>query len=204
MPALSMRLVVPCRLGAEPACVCFVQVSSAMYSSHMEARTRVVPSVDQGTPSAGHAVANSTAAAASQQPINMPAELPEPVSEVATSSAVEAGSPTACCHRLSSRTAPPGHDSIAVVSPSDASLDSIAKQLADLPLGRLSKDEAGAGELCLVKGDTGLSLRMFGAAPSPHLRQAQADFAEALEDLVALANQQNRLRSAFQAWQAVL
>ena len=85
----------------------------------------------------------------------------------------------------------------------DASVQGVAEQVADLPPGMSSNSKLGAGQLQHgQRGNTASSLRMFGAAPSPHLRQAQEDFSEALQALVVLANQQARLRSACRAWEA--
>ncbi len=56
----------------------------------------------------------------------------------------------------------------------------------------------GGSELRLVAGDTTEALRMFGAVPSPYLRTAQGDFQAALRQLVAVANQWQRLTNAQQ------
>lgn len=129
--------------------------------------------------------------------------MPDQSAAGTTSSADEEGSLAAAGARhVGSGAASP--DGTHAASPPDASVEAFTQQLADLPLGASSNGKSAAGELQLVEHDTAVSLRMFGAAPSPYLRQAQADFAESLKELVALANQQARLQRARQAWEAVL
>lgn len=84
-------------------------------------------------------------------------------------------------------------------------MEALSQQMHDPPLSS-SSGAAGCSpiELRLVSDHTAGSLRMFGAAPSPYLRQAQADFAEALAQLVALANQHRDLSRANKSWEAVL
>lgn len=67
--------------------------------------------------------------------------------------------------------------------------------------GKLSQDlaawaplDSGGLAWSLESGDASKFLHMFGAAPSPYLRSAQASFKQALEELVGLANCQQALR----------
>ena len=185
--------------------ICALQVSSAMYSSHMEAQAGVVSSRDNDALIAGHAAANSTAGESCQQSSAMEAAAPDQSAAGTTSSADEQSSLAAArASSVSSGAASPAADGTHAASPSDASVQAVTEQLADLPLGVSSNSKSAAGVLQLVEHDTAVSLRMFGAAPSPYLRQAQADFAESLKELVALANQQARLQRARRDWEAVL
>lgn len=185
--------------------ICALQVSSAMYSSHMEAQAGVVSSRGNDALTTGHAAANRAAGESCQQSSAMEAAVPDQSAAGTASSAAEESSLAAARNsNVSSGAASPAADGTHAASPPDASVEAVAQQLADLPLGASSNGKSAAGELQLVKHDTAVSLRMFGAAPSPYLRQAQADFAESLKELVALANQQARLQRARQAWEAVL
>ena len=182
-----------------------LQVSSAMYSSHMEAQAEVMLSGHNDLLTAGPHAANSAAGESGQQSSAMEAAVPDQSAAGTTSSADEESSLAAArASNVSSGAASPAADGTHAASPPDASVQAVTEQLADLPLGASSDSKSAAGELQLINHDTAMSLRMFGAAPSPYLRQAQADFAEALKELVALANQQARLQRALQAWEAVL
>ena len=169
----------------------------------MDAQAEVVSSEAEGALHSGHRAADSSAGASSQQPLATDTVVPDIVAAGTTSSADGESSPAAAGARhVSSGAASP--DGTHAASPPDATVEAVAQQLSDLPLGASSDSKSAAGELQLIKHDTAVSLRMFGAAPSPYLRQAQADFAESLKELVALANQQARLQRARQAWEAVL
>jgi hypothetical protein len=185
--------------------ICALQVSSAMYSSHMEAQAEVRLSGSKNLLTAGHNAANSAAGESCQQSSATEAALPDQAAAGIMSSADREGSLAAAGARHDGSGAVcPAADGTHAASPPGASVEAVAQQLADLPLGASSNGKSAAVELQLVKHDTAVSLRMFGAAPSPYLRQAQADFVESLKELVGLANQQARLQRARQAWEAVL
>lgn len=187
------------------------QVSAAMYSSHMEAQARVLPSPSAdraGQTSVGSADGDMTTAASSDQ------------STATAAFFLEADASSAHADMLASAAAAPegGMRNAAVganaesgngTSEAAAHVEGLSHQLQHLPLGGSSISGGSvtadsSGELCLASGDTGGAMRMFGATPSPHLRQSQADFAEALRQLVAVANQQRELSRACGIWEATL
>lgn len=184
-----------------------------MYSSHMEAQARVSPSpsVDRaGQTFVRPANSDIATAASSDQSTATATALPSDLEADASSAHADVFASAAA--------APEGDTSFAAVgataessngtSEAAAHVERLSRQLQHLPLGSsISGSSATAnssGELRLVSGDTGGALRMFGATPSPYLRQSQADFADALRQLVAVANQQRELSRACGIWEAVL
>ncbi len=170
-----------------------------MYKSHMEAQARVQVSAESlsGThpqPNSDQPAASEASGHSAETAIKLPEELARDISSAAAA-AIGAGS-TPAPHSAGDASEASGDDDGDRAGSGAGSLAACSEQLARLSLGQCGGTDGG--ELRLVTGDAAEALRMFGAAPSPYLRQAQGDFQAALRQLVAVANQQRQLNNAVQ------
>lgn len=173
-----------------------------MYKSHMEAQARVQVSAESlsGThpqPNSDQPAASEASGHSAETAVKLPEELACDISSAAAAIGADSTpAPHSAGETAGDASKASGDDDGDRAGSGAGSLAAGSEQLARLSLGQCGGTDGG--ELRLVTDDAAEALRMFGAAPSPYLRQAQADFQAALRQLVAAANQQRQLNNAVQ------